>query len=322
MMSAGQTRIAEAQNKAEAVRQPGQELARQHEQRPVQLAVPQAAYRRAQANPSGLAPADLLVLQRTAGNHQLQRMLARRVDSADVQQQNALAEESHGIMVQAKPTVGAPDDVYEREAGRVAGQVMTMPDAATQRPNQTGLPDGLKSGIESLSGIAMDNVNVHYNSSKPAQLNALAYAPGSDTARATGQEKHQHQEEWHVEQRATSRVRPPKPVKDGILTKQQGGLELGTHAKVGTAKQLKGANHDTNPKPADSGADGEIAKMGGTSNLVQRTIYHISANPKQKKGTIKTKVEDADAFFALLDRAAIRFPRVYADWAAVKHHLN
>ncbi|NEP42104.1 MAG: hypothetical protein F6K35_23930, partial [Okeania sp. SIO2H7] len=42
-------------------------------------------------------------------------------------------------------------------------------------PNQTGLPDNLKAGVESLSGYSLDNVKVHYNSPKPAQLKALAY---------------------------------------------------------------------------------------------------------------------------------------------------
>jgi len=38
--------------------------------------------------------------------------------------------------VQAKLTVGAPNDVYEQEADRVADQVMSMPDSATQSPVQ------------------------------------------------------------------------------------------------------------------------------------------------------------------------------------------
>ena len=38
--------------------------------------------------------------------------------------------------VQAKLTVGAPNDQYEQEADRVADQVMSMPDAATQSPVQ------------------------------------------------------------------------------------------------------------------------------------------------------------------------------------------
>ena len=36
----------------------------------------------------------------------------------------------------------------------------------------------------------MDHVKVHYNSSQPAQLNALAYAQGSDIHIGPGQEKH------------------------------------------------------------------------------------------------------------------------------------
>ncbi|MGB3465579.1 MAG: hypothetical protein WBA74_09925, partial [Cyclobacteriaceae bacterium] len=39
-----------------------------------------------------------------------------------------------------------------------------------KKENNTGLPDDLKSGIENLSGYAMDDVKVHYNSDKPAQL--------------------------------------------------------------------------------------------------------------------------------------------------------
>src|SRR5258706_12270158 len=34
---------------------------------------------------------------------------------------------------------------------------------AVQRRNKTGLPDNLKSGIETLSSISLDDVSVHYN---------------------------------------------------------------------------------------------------------------------------------------------------------------
>ena len=43
-----------------------------------------------------------------------------------------------------------------------------------------GLPSPLRTGIEALSGMDMGDVTVHRNSSKPAQLNALAYAQGND----------------------------------------------------------------------------------------------------------------------------------------------
>ena len=151
----------------------------------MQDVAPQVAHRRIQLNRDGLRPADLLALQRTVGNRAVQRMLAKAND----EQQDETAQEDSERTVQTKRTVGAAKDVYEQEADRVAGQVMTLPDAAAQRPNRTGLPDGLKSGVESLSGISLDNVNVHYNSSQPAQLNALAYTQGSDIHVAPGQEQ-------------------------------------------------------------------------------------------------------------------------------------
>lgn len=46
--------------------------------------------------------------------------------------------------------------------------------AHASKPNLTGLPDDLKTGVEDLSGYSMDDVKVHYNSSQPAQLNAHA----------------------------------------------------------------------------------------------------------------------------------------------------
>lgn len=77
-----------------------------------------------------------------------------------------------------------------------------------RRANDTGLPDHLKTGIEALSGHAMDDVEVHYNSGKPAQLNALAYAQGRHIYLGHGQERHLPHEAWHVAQQKQGRVRP------------------------------------------------------------------------------------------------------------------
>lgn len=84
---------------------------------------------------------------------------------------------------------------------------------APAKPNNTGLPDNLKSGIESLSGMSMDNVRVHYNSAQPAQLNALAYAQGTNIHVAPGQEQHLPHEAWHVVQQAQGRVQPTMQMK-------------------------------------------------------------------------------------------------------------
>lgn len=77
-------------------------------------------------------------------------------------------------------------------------------------PNRTGMPDRLKAGIESLSGIDMSDVQVHGNSDKPAQLNALAYTQGNQIHLGPGQTKHLPHEAWHVVQQKQGRVRATK----------------------------------------------------------------------------------------------------------------
>ncbi|MBC3878508.1 HNH endonuclease [Undibacterium sp. FT79W] len=105
------------------------------------------------------------------------------------------------------------------------------------RPNNTGLPNQLKSGIESLSGMSMDHVKVHYNSSQPAQLNALAYAQGSDIHVAPGQEQHLPHEAWHVVQQAQGRVKPTMQMKGGVPVNDDAWLE--TEADVMGEKSLR-----------------------------------------------------------------------------------
>lgn len=74
--------------------------------------------------------------------------------------------------------------------------------------NRTGLPDQLKSGVENLSGYSLDAVKVHYNSPKPAQLQALAYTQGTDIHVGPGQERYLGHEAWHVVQQMQGRVNP------------------------------------------------------------------------------------------------------------------
>jgi hypothetical protein len=93
------------------------------------------------------------------------------------------------------------------------------------KKNNTGLPDPLKTGIEHLSGLAMDDVKVHYNSAKPAQLQAHAYAQGTAIHIAPGQEKHLPHEAWHVVQQKQGRVKPTLQLKGKINVNDNEGLE-------------------------------------------------------------------------------------------------
>lgn len=95
---------------------------------------------------------------------------------------------------------------------------------AQKQPNNTGLPENLKSGMENLSGMSLDHVNVHYNSSKPAAVQAHAYAQGSDIHLASGQEKHLPHELGHVVQQAQGRVQATTSV-GGMQVNDNPGLE-------------------------------------------------------------------------------------------------
>ena len=104
-----------------------------------------------------------------------------------------------------------------------------MANAAAQRanaprPNNTGMPDNLKAGIESLSGFSMDDVRVHYNSSKPATVQALAYTQGTDIHVAPGQEKCLPHEAWHVAQQMAGRVSPTTNI-NGMPVNDNAALE-------------------------------------------------------------------------------------------------
>lgn len=107
------------------------------------------------------------------------------------------------------------------------------------KPNNSGLPDSLKSGVENLSGLSMDDVKVHYNSDKPAQLNAHAYAQGTDIHLAAGQEKHLPHEAWHVVQQKQGRVQPTMMMKAKVPINDDQGLEKEADVMGARALQMK-----------------------------------------------------------------------------------
>jgi hypothetical protein len=108
--------------------------------------------------------------------------------------------------------------------------------------NTTGLPDTLKNGIENLSGVDMSDTKVHYNSSKPAQLNAHAYAQGTDIHLASGQEKHLPHEAWHVVQQKQGRVKPTMQMKGKVNVDDDEGLEKEADVMGAKALQMKSSD--------------------------------------------------------------------------------
>lgn len=113
-----------------------------------------------------------------------------------------------------------------------------------KKENNTGLPDNLKSGIENLSGYSMDDVTVHYNSNNPAQLQAHAYAQGSNIYLSPGQEKHLPHEAWHVVQQKQGRVKPTLQMKGKVDINDDAGLEKEADLMGSMALQMNTASEN------------------------------------------------------------------------------
>lgn len=119
-----------------------------------------------------------------------------------------------------------------------------LPTHFGQENNRTGMPENLKAGIENLSGISMDNVKVHYNSSQPAQLNALAYTQGMDIHVGPGQEQSLPHEAWHVVQQKQGRVKPTIQAR-GVTINDDEGLEREADVMGARALQTRHADQIT-----------------------------------------------------------------------------
>jgi len=134
-----------------------------------------------------------------------------------------------------------------------------------KKENKTGLPDNLKAGVETLSGMAMDDVMVHYNSHKPAGLHALAYAQGTNIHVSPGQEEHLPHEAWHVVQQKQGRVKPTMQIKEGTRVNDDKGLE--NEADVMGRKALQSGKE----LPAKS-----VTPIKSNNNIVQAKRYTVS----------------------------------------------
>lgn len=81
-----------------------------------------------------------------------------------------------------------------------------------EKKSPLGLPNSLRARREE-SSLSMEDVRVHYNSSKPVQLEIFQYTQKRDTETASGQEKHLPHDPGHLVPQRQGRVRPPTEIK-------------------------------------------------------------------------------------------------------------
>ena len=179
----------------------------------------------------------------------------------------------------------------------------------TSPPNRTGLPDTLKSNLEQASGLAMDDVRVHYGSARPAQLQALAYTQGNQIHVAPGQEKHLAHEAWHVVQQKQGRVQANSSVAGQPLNDAP-GLEAEANrmgqAVAGSGPPSQRKDDSSSPRlgqglpkhPSESIA---IQRASGAKPPIQRRLDEQQA--RQAKEYLQSKLNEGqypDEFVKIL----------------------
>lgn len=168
------------------------------------------------------------------------------------------------------------------------------------------LPMNLRGGIESLSGMDMGGVRVHYGSTLPARLNALAYAQGSDIHLAKGQERHLPHEAWHVVQQRMGRVRP---------TLREGGVSINDNAALEHEADQMGERALRAP-PLAFGAMRESAPAGAGWSVAQRVLIDGVDVKPDKKGQNQAILSDALDALIEAQEGGLSDPDSWLSWAA------
>jgi hypothetical protein len=190
-------------------------------------------------------------------------------------------------------------------------------------PNRTGMPDALKAGIESLSGMDMSAVRVHRDSPQPRQLNALAFAQGNDIHLGPGQEKHLPHEAWHIVQQRQGRVQPTLDV-GGVPVNDNAGLEkeadaMGASA-LSSATQRRALGAPA-PKAAPGAAQLRVAQLSpatdkldaGDAIMNKTTGYQDHVTNAVNGYTLKIRQLD-DTGDSTYEQHAFRMASGYKTW--------
>lgn len=141
-----------------------------------------------------------------------------------------------------------------------------------EKENNSGMPDNLKAGVESLSGMSLDSVKVHYNSEKPAQLQASAFAQGNDIHVGPGQEQHLPHEAWHVVQQRQGRVNPTQQTA-GVSINDDAGLENEADLMGAKATDIGGERLQMKKSENNNFENGDSSTPSDTIQKVGVTLY-------------------------------------------------
>ena len=211
-----------------------------------------------------------------------------------------------------------PEALQMRKLQHMADTFTGQSHPVQKKTNTTELPNTLKTGIETLSGHSMNDVKVHYNSSKPTQLQAHAYAQGTQIHLASGQEKHLPHEAWHVVQQKQGRVKPTAQLQGKVPVNDDISLEKEADVMGARALQMKHTDTSEHSKPLLSAGPFTVQRI--QNDLIPWAGPTVSANtpPIQRVKITPLNVSDEvwQAYRELNNEAKLllknsRFPRFF-----------
>lgn len=194
---------------------------------------------------------------------------------------------------------------FEDNRSQIASQTKLI-HFLQKKENKIKLSDDLKTDVGNLSSFSMDDVRVHCDSDKPAQLNALAYEQGTDIQ----QEKHLPHDAWHMVQQKQGHVQPTTQLHS---VNDNEGLEKRTNAlgdKIVQRTIWDDIDILNKPSTPDQYANNlrrypEFEELYGKAVTAVQTTYDksliYSEKPSSGGGNTNAYFKDGTIFFNLND---------------------
>ena len=157
--------------------------------------------------------------------------------------------ETHGFNAQVPEPIQRQSLDEEKKKKTIQPKGGNLQFTTSQSSGGQGLPTQLKTNMETMGGVNLSDVKVNYNSSKPKEVGALAYAQGNQIEIGPGQEKHLPHEAWHTVQQKQGRVQPNNEIQaKGLPLNDDASLEREADIMGEKALQMKCSSCGTEKK--------------------------------------------------------------------------
>ncbi|OJJ23595.1 hypothetical protein BKI52_04330 [marine bacterium AO1-C] len=157
-------------------------------------------------------------MQNQASSSQNQHITSKNHSSASQQPQNLIQAKQRPVQAKQKPIQAKQRPVQAKQRPIQAKQkpIQRNSQSVGSSISMPGQEAQVKTNVGNITGVDVSDAKVHYNSNKPAQIKAEAYAQGNEVHLAPGKEQHLGHELAHVVQQKQGRVQPTIQGNNGV----------------------------------------------------------------------------------------------------------